>query len=85
MAKENLTGPKPTFTYVVVGKRHHVRFFPSQGSQGQKNAPAGFIVDNVITNPSTKIKDWYLLSHNGRLGSKFFFCDLKFSSFDIFS
>ncbi|KZT41885.1 Piwi-domain-containing protein [Sistotremastrum suecicum HHB10207 ss-3] len=69
MAKNNLTGHKPTFTYVVVGKRHHVRFFPQNGQQGQKNAPAGFIVDNVISTPNTKIKDWYLLSHNGRLGT----------------
>ena len=50
---------------IVVGKRHHVRFFP--GPRGDKdksgNCPAGTIVDREITHPLEL--DWYLQSHAG--------------------
>ena len=58
-------------TFIVVGKRHHIRFIPRQGAQGADrsgNAPAGLVVDQAITSPG--IFDFYLQSHAGLLGSK---------------
>ncbi|CCO31680.1 Protein argonaute-3 Short=Argonaute3 [Rhizoctonia solani AG-1 IB] len=38
----------PTITIVVVGKRHHVRFFPTHGGEDRSgNCPAGTVVDDV--------------------------------------
>ncbi|KAB5587889.1 Argonaute-like protein [Ceratobasidium theobromae] len=38
----------PTITIVVVGKRHHVRFFPTHGRADLSgNCPAGTVVDDV--------------------------------------
>lgn len=39
---------RPKFTYVVVGKRHHFRFFPrSPGDKDRSgNMISGFVVDN---------------------------------------
>ncbi len=61
---------RPNVTFIVVGKRHHIRFFPSQKGTGDrsKNCPAGFIVDDKITAPG--IFDFYLQSHGGILGSE---------------
>ena len=61
--------PMPKITVVVVGKRHHVRFFPTPTSRKDKsgNCPAGTIVDQEITNPSEF--DFYLQSHGGILGT----------------
>ncbi|KZT43887.1 Piwi-domain-containing protein [Sistotremastrum suecicum HHB10207 ss-3] len=63
------TGPKPKVIYIVVIKRHHVRFFPLPNSNVDRsgNAPAGFVIDHSITNPT--IKNWYLQSHSGLLGT----------------
>ena len=62
----------PKFTVIVVGKRHHVRFFPrtpEEAGQGDKsgNVPAGTVVDSDITNPAEF--DFYLQSHGGLLGT----------------
>lgn len=61
--------PMPKITVVIVGKRHHVRFFPTSTSRKDKsgNCPAGTIVDQEITNPSEF--DFYLQSHGGILGT----------------
>jgi len=58
----------PKLTVVVVGKRHHVRFFPPHG-QGDRsgNCPAGLVVDTDVTSPTEF--DFYLQSHAGLLGT----------------
>lgn len=58
----------PKLTVVVVGKRHHVRFFPQQG-QGDRsgNCPAGLVVDSDVASPAEF--DFYLQSHAGLLGT----------------
>lgn len=60
---------KPLLTYIVVGKKHHVRFFPRSEGEGDKsgNCPAGFVADKGIGNPIAQ--DFYLQSHGGLLGT----------------
>lgn len=60
----------PTITVIVVGKRHHVRFFPAGGPQSADqsgNCKAGTVVDSDITHPVEL--DFYLQSHAGLLGT----------------
>ncbi|RDX56915.1 Piwi-domain-containing protein [Lentinus brumalis] len=59
----------PKLLFIVVGKRHHIRFFPIDERDGDKsgNCPAGLLVDKHITNPS--YQDFYLQSHAGLLGT----------------
>lgn len=57
---------EPKITFIVVQKRHHTRFFPtnkSDSDDGHKNCnvPAGTCVDTVITSPN--MQDFYLVSH----------------------
>jgi len=61
-------GIKPTITFIIVEKRHHVRFFPSSPSEGDQsgNCFAGTVVDDVV-NPVQS--DFYLLSHRGGVGT----------------
>ncbi|TEB35970.1 Piwi-domain-containing protein [Coprinellus micaceus] len=61
--------PKPKLTYLVVGKRHHTIFFPAQRMASEKieNCPAGVVVNQGITQPTTK--DFYLLSHAAIIGT----------------
>ncbi|KAG8923760.1 hypothetical protein FRC01_012373, partial [Tulasnella sp. 417] len=61
--------PRPKLTFIVVGKRHHVRFFPPPGGSADRsgNAPAGLVVDREIT--SSVEFDFYLQSHGGLLGT----------------
>lgn len=61
--------PKPLLTYIVVGKKHHVRFFPKSQNEGDKsgNCPAGFVADKGVGNPMAQ--DFYLQSHGGLLGT----------------
>ncbi len=61
---------KPKVTFIVVGKRHHIRFAPNPRDAGDKsgNCPAGFIIDDKITSPG--IFDFYLQSQGGLLGSE---------------
>ncbi|PCH38271.1 Piwi-domain-containing protein [Wolfiporia cocos MD-104 SS10] len=54
----------PRITFIVVGKRHHIRFFPSTSSG---NCPPGFVVDDQITNAT--FPDFYLQSHSGIQGT----------------
>jgi eukaryotic translation initiation factor 2C len=60
---------KPTITLIVVGKRHHVRFFPRSQNEGDRsgNCIAGTVVDTDVINPVEF--DFYLLSHGGILGT----------------
>ncbi|EIW61996.1 argonaute-like protein [Trametes versicolor FP-101664 SS1] len=56
-------------TVVVVGKRHHVRFFPQNSTDADRsgNCPAGTVVDRDIVHPTEF--DFYLQSHSGLLGT----------------
>lgn len=60
----------PKVTFIVVGKRHHIRFAPSQVSTGDAsgNCPPGFVANDKISMPG--IHDFYLQSHGGLLGSE---------------
>ncbi|KAJ7445725.1 argonaute-like protein [Mycena galericulata] len=63
---------KPTLTFIVVGKRHHVSFFPSQQNQGDKtgNCRAGLVVDDRgLVNPQFPGGDFYLQSHSAIKGT----------------
>ncbi|KAG8992734.1 hypothetical protein FRB90_000927 [Tulasnella sp. 427] len=68
-ACDRLNIPRPKLTFIVVGKRHHVRFFPPPGGSSDRsgNAPAGLVVDREITSPVEF--DFYLQSHGGLLGT----------------
>jgi len=59
----------PRITVIVVGKRHHVRFFPQSEREADKsgNCPAGTVVDREIAHPTEF--DFYLQSHGGLLGT----------------
>jgi len=61
--------PLPPVTVVVVGKRHHVRLFPTskQDEDRSGNCPSGTVVDVDITHPTEF--DFYLQSHAGLLGT----------------
>ncbi|KZT61515.1 Piwi-domain-containing protein [Calocera cornea HHB12733] len=59
---------QPKITFMVVGKRHHVRFFPErQNADRTGNAPAGLVVDTDVSHPYEW--DFYLQSHAGLLGT----------------
>ncbi|KIP05771.1 hypothetical protein PHLGIDRAFT_36273 [Phlebiopsis gigantea 11061_1 CR5-6] len=65
-------GIRPAITFIVVGKRHHVRFFPvdpndPKQADRSKNCKAGTIVDRDVTHPVEF--DFYLQSHAGLLGT----------------
>ena len=53
----------PRFTVVVVGKRHHTRFYASQSNQasGSANPKAGTVVDRGVT--EARNWDFFLQSH----------------------
>ncbi|KAH9965910.1 argonaute-like protein [Russula dissimulans] len=59
----------PTITLIIVESRHHVRFFPSSSSEGDRsgNCFTGTVVDNDVVNPVQS--DFYLLSHRGSVGT----------------
>ncbi|KAJ3844614.1 argonaute-like protein [Lentinula raphanica] len=62
----------PRITFIVVGKRHHYRFFPehpeARGEADRSgNCIAGTVVDRGITHPLEY--DFYLQSHGGLLGT----------------
>ncbi|KAH9899908.1 argonaute-like protein [Cubamyces lactineus] len=53
------TGVQAKITIIVVGKRHHVRFFPGQSDADRSgNCPAGTVVDKDIVHPTEF--DFYL-------------------------
>ncbi|KAF9268203.1 Piwi-domain-containing protein [Marasmius fiardii PR-910] len=67
---KNIQNP-PKLTYVIVGKRHHIAFFPEGGSDmndGRGNCKPGFVADQDIANPFSK-GDFYLQSHAAILGT----------------
>lgn len=56
-------------TAFVVGKRHHVKLFPTTGDAMPKNGNCkpGTVVDSMITSPY--YRDFYLQSHNSIKGT----------------
>ena len=64
--------PLAKISFIIVGKRHHMRFFPDKEADKDRsgNLKAGFVVDSEITSPYHRTKpDFYLQSHGGLLGS----------------
>ncbi|KIJ32100.1 hypothetical protein M422DRAFT_36017 [Sphaerobolus stellatus SS14] len=61
--------PLPKLTFIVVGKRHHVRFFPQSPNDADNsgNCLSGLIVDRDIVHPIEY--DFYLQSQAGLLGT----------------
>lgn len=62
----------PLVTFIVVMKRHHTRFFPTDPRDSYDrnfNVPAGTCVDTGITHPEQiGLKDFYLASHSAIQG-----------------
>ncbi|CAG8475064.1 Piwi domain-containing protein [Rhizophagus irregularis DAOM 181602=DAOM 197198] len=60
---------KPTITFVVVQKRHHTRFFPTNARDGDRtgNCSSGTVVDSTIVHPFEF--DFYLQSHPNLQGT----------------
>lgn len=63
--------PMPKLIFLVVGKRHHFRFFPkdnrSADRSGNGNVQAGLLIDSVIRHPV--YDDFYLQSQPGLKGT----------------
>ncbi|CAI2172161.1 19284_t:CDS:10 [Funneliformis geosporum] len=59
----------PPITFVVVGKRHHTRFYPQQDrdADSKGNCVAGTVVDSRITHPY--LFDFFLQSHTSLHGT----------------
>merc|ERR1712042_49864 len=61
-------GYNPPITFLVVQKRHHTRFFPTDGNKYRNgDALAGTVIDQGINHPTEG--DFYLLSHEGIQGT----------------
>ncbi|KAK3831847.1 MAG: Piwi domain-containing protein [Linnemannia elongata] len=62
-------GYNPKITFVVVQKRHHIRFFPVHPSNSDRtgNCKPGTVVDQGVVHPFEF--DFYLQSHAGILGT----------------
>ncbi|XP_077494606.1 protein argonaute-2-like isoform X6 [Amblyomma americanum] len=61
---------EPPLTFIVVQKRHHVRFMPANDRDGVgkfRNVPPGTTVDSVVTHPLDF--DFFLWSHFGIQGT----------------
>lgn len=59
----------PKFTVVVVGKRHHTRFYPQSVAEADRSAnpPCGTIVDSTIT--EARNWDFFLQAHTALQGT----------------
>lgn len=59
----------PKITFVIVGKRHHIRFFPMNRNEGDPsgNVPSGTVVDQEVVHPM--YRDFYLQSQKGLQGT----------------
>ncbi|CAL1713053.1 unnamed protein product [Somion occarium] len=57
----------PKLTFIIVTKRHHVRFFPQspQGADSSGNCLPGLVVDKELNQG----RDFYLQSHSGIIGT----------------
>ncbi|KAL1722526.1 Piwi domain-containing protein [Schizophyllum commune] len=62
--------PRPESAYIVVGKRHHVVFFPRNEKDGDGktgNLPSGFVTDEGLESPFAR--DFFLQSHSASQGT----------------
>lgn len=62
--------PRPRFTLIIVGKRHHTRFFPPEGHPSRDengNPQRGLVVDRGIT--EARNWDFFLQSHDAIQGT----------------
>ncbi|KAJ3905321.1 Piwi domain-containing protein [Lentinula edodes] len=71
MREKGVNREMPKLTYIIVGKRHHITFYPESGTEandGRGNCIAGF-VNNIddFSNPATD--DFYLQSHGAIQGT----------------
>ncbi|TFK56870.1 Piwi-domain-containing protein [Heliocybe sulcata] len=57
----------PQLVFIIVGKRHHIRFFPEGDADKTGNCRSGLVVDQAITHPTEF--DWYLQSQPGLKGT----------------
>ncbi|KAF7949123.1 hypothetical protein EAE96_008292 [Botrytis aclada] len=59
----------PKITLVVVGKRHHTRFFPkiAKTERFNNNLPSGLLIDSGVVTPNHF--SFYLQSHDSALGT----------------
>ncbi|KAG7086247.1 hypothetical protein E1B28_002217 [Marasmius oreades] len=66
---KELGKPPPKLTFIIVGKRHHFRFFPNDPKDADRsgNCRSGFVVDRRITHPI--YRDFYLQSQAGLKGT----------------
>ncbi|KAF9781277.1 Piwi domain-containing protein [Thelephora terrestris] len=64
--KVKLTKP-PKLTFIIVGKRHHLKFFV-QGRDSVDQPPQGLVVDTEVISPL--YPNFYLQSHAGMLGTR---------------
>ncbi|XP_054163595.1 protein argonaute-3-like [Oppia nitens] len=58
---------KPKLTFIVVQKRHHTRFVVIDEPNYGRNVEAGTVVESGVTHKYDY--DFYLCSHNGRIGT----------------
>jgi hypothetical protein len=59
---------QPPITFIVVQKRHHIRFFPQKGDEDKSgNAVPGTVIDSDIVHPTEF--DFWLMSHSGIQGT----------------
>ena len=83
---DDVREPWPRFTLIIVGKRHHTRFFPSEGhpySDENGNPQRGLVVDRGIT--EARNWDFFLQSHDAIKGTArpahyFVLCDEIFTN-----
>jgi eukaryotic translation initiation factor 2C len=57
----------PKITFLVVGKRHHMRFYPKGSPDDAKSLVAGHVMDTEVVIPH--IFNFYLQSHDSALGT----------------
>ncbi|KAE9392432.1 Piwi-domain-containing protein [Gymnopus androsaceus JB14] len=69
MLREAYGPDRPRLTFIIVGKRHHFRFFPRnpRNADTSGNCPSGFVVDRGIEHPV--YSDFYLQSQPGLKGT----------------
>ncbi|KAK7440207.1 hypothetical protein VKT23_017149 [Stygiomarasmius scandens] len=69
-AYQKINAPhRPRITFIIVGKRHHYRFFPENERNADRtgNCPPGLVVDRDIAHPV--YMDFYLQSQAGLKGT----------------
>ncbi len=62
----NTRQQRPLITLVIVGKRHHARFYPDKPND-QCNIRSGLVVDNEVVYP--KQFNFYLQAHDAPIGT----------------